>query len=56
MRNDGRFVVDMDSHVMEPPDLWLNYLEPRFRERAIHIARDDSGVEMLMVDGKPILT
>ena len=22
------FVVDMDSHVMEPPDLWDNYLEP----------------------------
>ena len=28
-------VVDCDSHVMEPADLWLNYLEPEYRDRAI---------------------
>lgn len=50
------FVVDMDSHVMEPPDLWLNYLEPRFRNRAIRIERDRDGTESLIVDGKPILS
>ena len=22
-----QMVIDMDSHVMEPPDLWQNYLE-----------------------------
>ncbi len=50
------FVVDMDSHVMEPPDLWLNYLEPRFRDRAIHIERNGDGTENLIVDGKTILS
>lgn len=30
-------VVDCDSHVMEPVDLWLTHLEPRFRDRAIRI-------------------
>ena len=49
------FVVDMDSHVMEPPDLWVNYLEPRYRDRAIRIERDSAGVESLMVDNKVLL-
>ena len=39
MTSDGSLVVDMDSHVMEPPDLWQNYLEPRYRDRAIRIER-----------------
>ncbi len=49
------FVVDMDSHVMEPPDLWLNYLEPKYRDRAIRIDRNDDGAETLLVDGKVLL-
>ncbi|MFU8814302.1 MAG: amidohydrolase family protein [Pseudomonadales bacterium] len=49
------FVVDMDSHVMEPPDLWQNYLEPKFRERAIRIQRRADGVEELIVDDKVLL-
>ncbi|HUO05193.1 MAG TPA: amidohydrolase family protein [Candidatus Binataceae bacterium] len=50
------FVVDCDSHVMEPPDLWEKYLEPKFRERAIKIAKDPvDGIETLSVDNQPIL-
>lgn len=49
-------VVDMDSHVMEPPDLWLNYLEPRYRHRAIRIERNANGVESLIVDNKVLLS
>ena len=30
-------IVDCDSHVMEPADLWQTYLEPRYRDRAIRI-------------------
>ena len=33
-------VVDCDSHVMEPPELWQEYLEPRFRDRAIRIEEE----------------
>ena len=29
-------VVDADGHVLEPLDLWDNYMEPRFRNRARH--------------------
>ena len=49
------FVVDMDSHVLEPADLWENYLEARYRDRAIHIRRDKGGLEELVVDGRVLL-
>src|SRR6202050_3697210 len=49
-------VIDCDSHVMEPPDLWENYLEPKFRDRAIRIVKDPAdGIEVLMVDKQPLL-
>lgn len=32
-------ILDADSHVTEPSDLWLHYLEPAFRERAPRIRR-----------------
>lgn len=47
-------VVDCDSHVMEPPDLWTTFIEPRFRDRAIKIVEQD-GQEMLVADGQVIL-
>lgn len=53
--SERTFTVDMDSHVMEPPDLWLNYLERRYRDRAIRIERDADGVESLIADGKTLL-
>jgi predicted TIM-barrel fold metal-dependent hydrolase len=44
--------VDADGHVLEPRDVWLRYLEPALRERAIRIERDAEGVEVLLVDGR----
>ena len=46
-------VVDADAHVLEPRDTWERYLEPGLRERAIRIADDADGVEVLLVDGRP---
>ena len=31
---DGFHVLDCDIHVIEPPDLWEQYLDPAFRDRA----------------------
>ena len=32
--------VDADGHILEPPDLWETYLEPKYRDRALaHRAR-----------------
>jgi len=44
--------VDADGHVLEPRDVWLRYLEPGLRERAIRIDVDAEGVEVLLVDGR----
>ncbi len=48
------FTVDCDSHVLEPPDLWETYLEPRYRDRAIHIRQTPEGEE-LIVDNELIM-
>jgi hypothetical protein len=32
---------DADGHVLEPPDLWERYLEPKYRDRAICIKNLD---------------
>jgi len=45
-------VVDSDGHVLEPPDLWERYLEPKYRDRAIRIRFLDNGDEYLEVDRK----
>jgi predicted TIM-barrel fold metal-dependent hydrolase len=47
-----RVVVDADGHVLEPEDLWLRFLEPQWRDRAIRIATDDEGMENLLIDGR----
>jgi predicted TIM-barrel fold metal-dependent hydrolase len=48
-----RVVVDADGHVLEPEDMWLRFLEPQWRDRAIRIAVDDEGMENLLIDGQP---
>jgi len=50
----GALVVDSDSHVMEPADLWIRYLEPEFRDRAIRVERRD-GVEHLVIGEVSVL-
>ena len=47
-----QLVVDADGHVLEPPDLWERYLEPRYRDRAMRIRELDNGDEYLEVDRK----
>jgi len=47
-------IVDADGHVMEPADLWLRYLEPEFRDRALQIKVEADGLESLYVQGRPM--
>src|SRR4051812_41935161 len=54
MKQESTLVVDADSHVMEPADLWETYLEPEYRDRAIRIVEQD-GVEQLVMGGQVIL-
>jgi uncharacterized protein len=47
-------VIDADGHVLEPPDLWLNYIEPKFRDRAPRLALNGEGAEVLQLGGQQI--
>lgn len=47
-------VIDCDSHIMEPADLWQNYLEPKFKDRAIRIEEED-GIERLIIGEQEVL-
>lgn len=45
--------VDADGHILEPPDLWQNYLPKKYADRALRIDVDDDGYEFLMIDNIP---
>ncbi len=47
-------VVDCDSHVMEPLDLWERYIDPAYRDRAIRVVEVD-GLEALLMDRDTML-
>ena len=42
--------VDVDGHIMEPPDLFENKLEPKYRDRAYKLVEDEAGVEHPVMD------
>jgi uncharacterized protein len=44
--------IDADGHILEPPDLWERYLEPRYRDRALRIVQDVNGLEELEIGGR----
>ena len=46
---DHRYqLISADSHVNEPPDLWLDRLPARYRERAPHLERFEQGDAWVM--------
>jgi uncharacterized protein len=51
MKSEG-LVVDADGHILEPPDLWEKYLEPKYRPNAIRVTVGDDGYEYLEVAGR----
>src|SRR5712692_2871495 len=51
MAKQGFRVIDSDLHVIEPPNLWADYLDPEFRGR-VSKAPDGGGYLRAHVDGK----
>ncbi len=45
--------VDADGHILEPPTLWEEYIDPALRDRALRFRVDDNGLEELWYDGAP---
>lgn len=35
-------LISADSHVLEPPNLWLDYIEPAYRDTAPHIVSEET--------------
>jgi predicted TIM-barrel fold metal-dependent hydrolase len=52
---DGLRFVDSDMHVMEPPDLFERYLDPRFRDRVVLPVGADGRARRgaIMIEGLP---
>jgi hypothetical protein len=44
-------VIDADGHVLEPPDLWESYIDPRFREICPKLLITEDGREVLRIEG-----
>lgn len=44
-------IVDCDQHVIEPPDLWKNYLPRRFQDQAPKLVRDEDGGDGWLLGG-----
>jgi predicted TIM-barrel fold metal-dependent hydrolase len=44
--------VDADGHILEPPNLWVDYIDPQFRDRALRIVVDENGLEELEINGE----
>lgn len=43
--------ISADSHIVEAHDTYRAYIEPRYRDRAPHIARDDKGNDIYVIPG-----
>ncbi|MBT6272925.1 MAG: amidohydrolase family protein [Chromatiales bacterium] len=52
---DGLKFVDCDMHIMEPPDLYHRYIDPKFRDRIILPVDAKGRIKrgMIVVDGIP---
>ncbi|MEE9248606.1 MAG: amidohydrolase, partial [Dehalococcoidia bacterium] len=44
-------IVDIDSHVLEPTNIWEENIEPKYRDRALRLKTDENGLEYLQVNG-----
>jgi predicted TIM-barrel fold metal-dependent hydrolase len=46
-------LVSADSHIVEPPDLWLKHIDKKFRDRAPRIITNDQGLDVFVCEGSP---
>jgi len=44
-------VIDADGHILEPPDLWERYIEPKYRETCPKLLYTEQGGEILRIEG-----
>jgi predicted TIM-barrel fold metal-dependent hydrolase len=44
-------IISSDNHVIEPPDLWTNRIDPRFKGREPRVVRLEDGSDFWFTDG-----
>ncbi len=45
-------LVDVDGHILEPSDLWVENIEPQYRDMAMYMGKDENGLEQWFAEGK----
>lgn len=53
-KSEHVLTVDADGHILEPRNTWIDYIAPKYRDRAIRIDHDALGHEVLLIDGKSL--
>lgn len=44
-------VISADSHIVEPPNCYVDFIDPKFRETAPHVEKNKYGVDAFIVEG-----
>ncbi len=45
-------IIDADGHIVEPRQLWEEYVEPEFRDRVVQVRRNRDGQDEFWVNGE----
>jgi predicted TIM-barrel fold metal-dependent hydrolase len=53
---DGRWIIDADSHLTEPADVWTARVPAKYVDRVPHVERTENGVDVWILDGTQIAT
>ncbi len=43
--------ISSDSHITEPPNCYIDFIDPKYRDRAPHIVDDGKGGDAFLVEG-----
>ena len=46
------WLVSVDDHILEPPNLWLDRVPKKDQDRAPRLVKDDNGTDVWLYDGK----
>jgi predicted TIM-barrel fold metal-dependent hydrolase len=49
---DLNWLISVDDHILEPPNLWIDRVAAKDRDRAPHMEVDDTGMDVWVYDGK----
>jgi predicted TIM-barrel fold metal-dependent hydrolase len=48
------WLISVDDHILEPPNLWVDRVPSKDRDRAPHMEFDDKGMDFWVYDGKKL--